>query len=86
MGVECGTGENLANGASSQSPAPLVSLLHNPDIHSAPDVVPCTAVGFGTHYQGPLERHPFSEIAPDSDSFAGYFGWATVLYPLECFL
>ena len=54
MGVECGTGENLANRASGQSPALLVSLLDNPDIHSGPDVVPCTTVGFGTHYLCPL--------------------------------
>ena len=71
MGMERGTGEDLANGAFSQSPAPLVSLLDNPDIYSRPDIVPCTAVVFDTHHQGPDRAPPFPEIAPYSDPYAG---------------
>jgi hypothetical protein len=69
--MERGTGEDLANRAFSQSPAPLVSLLDNPYICSRPDIVPCTAVVFDTHLHGPDRAPPFPEIFPYSDSFAG---------------
>jgi hypothetical protein len=79
-------GEDLANGAFRQPPAPLVALLDNPDIYSRPDVVSCTAVVLDAHWQVPERGPPWSVIAPDRDALQGISWCATVLYPLEGFL